>query len=67
MLKLFTDSSSIDLYNSGSSFFAESSPLTDAADLFIVEVPDTVKLQIKYEKDGLQVFEVYPSQVISIQ
>lgn len=67
MLKLFTDSSSLDLYNTGLPFFAENTPLTDAEDLLIIEVPNEVKLQIQYEKDGLQVYQVYPEQVISIQ
>lgn len=67
MLKLFTDSSSLDLYGTGLPFFAESVPLTDAENLLVVEVASVVLTQITYEKDGVKVFKVYPDQVISIQ
>lgn len=65
-MKLFTDSIGIEFYNKGESFFAESSPLSDAGDLYVIEVAETVKTQITHEADGIQVFKVLPDQVISI-
>jgi len=63
---LFTDSSSLELYEEGKMFFAESKPLTGESDLFIIKVDTAVELQIQYEKDGLKVYSVSPEQVIQI-
>lgn len=64
MVKLFTDSAGLDLYNSNLFFFGEDAPLTGESNLFIIEIEDSVLTQIQSEKDGVKIYKVFPSQVI---
>lgn len=65
-MKLFTDCSMMELYETGKEFFAENKPLVGESNLVIIEVSDSVRLDIQWEKDGIQVFKVKPEYVLSV-
>lgn len=65
-MKLFTDCSMMELYEAGKEFFAENKPLVGESNLVIIEVSDSVRLDIQWEKDGIQVFKVKPEYVLSV-
>lgn len=65
MAKLFTDRCGLERLSEGKFFFGEDSPLTTESDLFIINVESAVLTQIQYEADGVKVYRIEASQVLS--
>lgn len=66
-MRLFTDRSMIELYEENKEFFAESSPLVGESELVIINVSDSVKLDIQHEQDGVKVYKVKPEYVTGLE
>jgi len=66
-MRLFTDRSMMELFESGKEFFAENKQLVGESELVVIEVNNSVKLDIQYEKDGVVVYKVKPEHVIKVE
>lgn len=65
-MRLFTDRSAMELYEENKEFFAEDKPLVGESNLVIIEVSDSVKLDIHWEKDGVKLYKVKPEYVLVV-
>lgn len=67
-MELYTDSVGIELYSENKDFFATNKPTDTTGDELdvLIDVEDAVSLQIHYEKDGIEVYNVKPKQVLKV-